>query len=75
HLPGKKIEALCRIDADSQKLLISAARRFSLSARGYDKVLLIARTIADLDESETIATSHLAEALQYRTSGIFDGVR
>lgn len=71
-LSGKKIEALCRVDADSQRLLIEAARRFSLSARGYDKVLLIARTIADLDSADKIEINHLAEALQYRTSGIFE---
>lgn len=72
NLSGKKIEQFCRIDAESQKMLIAAARRFTLSARGYDKVLLIARTIADLDESESIAATHLAEALQYRTNGLFD---
>ncbi|MBU1108705.1 MAG: YifB family Mg chelatase-like AAA ATPase [Candidatus Riflebacteria bacterium] len=75
YLPGRKIETICKIDTDSQSLLISAARKFALSARGYDKVLLIARTIADLDEYETITINHLAEALQYRTSGIFEHLR
>ncbi|PKL48803.1 MAG: hypothetical protein CVV42_08345 [Candidatus Riflebacteria bacterium HGW-Riflebacteria-2] len=72
NLSGKKIEHFCSIDSDSQKMLIAAARRFALSARGYDKVMLIARTIADLAEAETIAANHLAEALQYRTTGLFD---
>ena len=75
YLPGRKIETICQIDSESKSMLINAARRFALSARGYDKVLLIARTIADLDESEMITSSHLAEALQYRTSGLFEHLR
>jgi magnesium chelatase family protein len=71
-LAGRKIEEFCAIDRESKTLLINAARRFALSARGYDKVLTLARTIADLDEANEIAFCHLAEALQYRTSGIFE---
>lgn len=71
HLPGKKLAEICQINAESQTLLLNAARKFALSARGYDKIIIIARTIADLDQSDEICTHHIAEALQYRTRGIF----
>lgn len=72
HLPGKKLAEICQINSESQTLLVNAARKFGLSARGYDKIIIIARTIADLDQSEMIHTHHIAEALQYRTRGIFN---
>ena len=56
----------CALDAGSTKLLDAAVRKLSLSARGYDRVRKVARTIADLSGAETITTHHLAEALQYR---------
>lgn len=47
-------------------MLVTAAERFRLSARGYHRVLRVARTIADLDQVESVAGDHVAEALRYR---------
>ncbi len=63
--PGE-IERYCRLDASGEALMHQAARQMGLTARGYHRVLKVARTIADLEGSETIQTHHLAEALQYR---------
>jgi magnesium chelatase family protein len=71
HLPGKRLAESCQISQDSQTLLLNAARKFGLSARAYDKVIIIARTIADLAKSDNIMPAHVAEALQYRTGDIF----
>ncbi|MEX1377007.1 MAG: YifB family Mg chelatase-like AAA ATPase [Eubacteriales bacterium] len=57
----------CKIDEDGMKVLKDYFNRLSLSARAYDRVVKIARTIADLDDSESIQQPHLLEALQYRT--------
>ena len=56
----------CPLDAPTQNFLDSAAKRLNLSARAYFKTLKVARTIADLEDSEIITKAHLAEALQYR---------
>jgi magnesium chelatase family protein len=56
----------CRIDAAGLRLLEAAVRRTRLSARGYDRVRKVARTIADLAEADSIGVDHLAEALQFR---------
>ncbi len=68
HMTPAQIEDLCILDDKSISLLKKAAESFSLTARGYHRVLKVARTIADLDVSEHIKTGHLAEALQYRPS-------
>jgi magnesium chelatase family protein len=57
----------CAIDVAGEKLLRAAVRRLGLSARAYHRVLRVARTIADLTGEGRIATSHIAEAVQYRT--------
>lgn len=62
----KMIDELCRLDAPSEKLILQAVQRLGLSARGYHRTIKVARTIADLDGTEEIAASHIAEALQYR---------
>ena len=63
--PGE-LRVHCRLDEGGEALMRSAVARMQLSARGYHRVLKLARTIADLAGEERIATAHLAEALQYR---------
>ena len=67
HLPGRLVRRVCRIDAAGQRLVEVASERLALSARAYTRILRLARTIADLAGAEAIATSHLAEAIQYRS--------
>lgn len=63
--PGE-IERYCRLDPAGEALLQQAARQMGLTARGYHRILKVARTIADLEGTENIQAHHLAEALQYR---------
>jgi len=56
----------CAMDRDGLRLLAAAIRRMALSARGYDRVRKVARTIADLAGSDSITADHIAEALQFR---------
>src|SRR2546423_641835 len=63
---GRWLDAHTEIHADARALLQTAAERLRLSARGYHRVLKVARTIADLEESDRIAASHIGEALRYR---------
>lgn len=63
---GQVLENIAVLDAEGRDLLIRAADRFGLSARGYHRVLRVARTIADLDQSAELRRPHLAEALSYR---------
>lgn len=60
------IKKYCKLTADSNLLVKESFDRFNLSARAYNRVLKVARTIADLDGSESITARHIAEALQYR---------
>ncbi len=60
------MEEIAKPDAQGQKLLRDAAETMRLSARGYHRVLRVARTLADLDGVEKIGRLHLAEALSYR---------
>ena len=62
----RELRTHCRLDQDCQQLIRGAYDRLGLTARGYDRILRVARTIADLDGAEDIAVHHLAEALQYR---------
>jgi len=64
---GPVLEGVARPDAGGLSLLRDAADAMRLSARGYHRVLRVARTLADLDGAETIGRVHLAEALSYRT--------
>lgn len=64
-----QIRQFCGLGEESQALMRAAMRQLHLSARGYHRVLKVARTIADLDGSNLIRTHHLAEALQYRARG------
>lgn len=61
-----EIKKFCKLDNEGQNLLLSASKQLSLSARGYHRILKLARTIADLEKSTDIRPSHIAEALQYR---------
>ena len=60
------IKKYCNLSVETEKTLKKAAELSQMSMRGYEKVLKIARTIADLDESEKIMDYHIAESLQYR---------
>jgi magnesium chelatase family protein len=61
------IRKFCAITADGEKLLENAITRLGLSACAHDRILKLARTIADLDAADSIEPRHLSEAIQYRT--------
>jgi magnesium chelatase family protein len=63
----RQLQAFCRADTAGQELLEQVTDRLGLSARTYTRLLKVARTIADLAGSESIAVNHLAEAIQYRS--------
>jgi len=66
HLNNREVEKACRLSDADHLLLEQAIDKFGLSARAYHRILKVARTIADLAQSETIQTKHLTEALGYR---------
>ena len=66
------LRTYCRLDEGGTALMRQAYERMQLTARSYDRILRVARTIADLDQSGEIQVHHLAEALQYRTSSYLD---
>jgi magnesium chelatase family protein len=67
QMAPKMIRKHCAISAEGEKLLETAVARLGLSARVHDRILKAARTIGDLDASESIEPKHLSEAIQYRT--------
>jgi len=67
EMRSSDIRRFCALDCESENLLKSAFDKLNMSARGHDRVLKVARTIADLDHSDSIKMPHLAEALQYRS--------
>jgi magnesium chelatase family protein len=67
QMPSNMVRKVCDLDEDGRDLLKKAMERLQLSARAYDRILKVARTAADLEGSENIEISHLAEAIQYRS--------
>jgi magnesium chelatase family protein len=67
-LSGRRLREVCALRGDAETLFSRAVDRMGLSGRGHDRVLRVARTVADLSENEEIAAEHLAEALNYRRS-------
>ncbi|RMF92918.1 MAG: ATP-binding protein, partial [Nitrospinota bacterium] len=67
HMLPKQVEAYCPLNPAAQNLLETAMNRLGFSARAYHRIIKVARTIADLAQSERIEVEHLAEAIQYRT--------
>jgi magnesium chelatase family protein len=64
---ARHIRRLCALDEAGERTLEMAVRRLGLSARAHDRILKLARTIADLGESQTISAIQVAEAVQYRS--------
>jgi magnesium chelatase family protein len=67
QLPSAELRQVCQLDDAGERTLEMAVRRLSLSARAHDRILKVARTIADLGSSEAVAAKHVAEAVQYRS--------
>jgi len=67
HMESRDIRRFCKIDDKAHSLLALAINKQGLSARAYDRILKVARTIADLEDSVQIQTTHVAEAIHYRT--------
>jgi magnesium chelatase family protein len=67
RLNSSLMRKYCNMTADAEMLLKAAFERLGMSARSYDRILKIARTVADLDKSDSIGASHIAEAIQFRS--------
>jgi magnesium chelatase family protein len=67
EMRSRHIKKFCKPEDDAEKLLETAVGKLGLSARAYTRILKLARTIADLDASDTIKSHHISEAIQYRT--------
>ncbi len=67
QMSPRLIRRYCAISAECEKLLEDAVNRLGLSARAHDRILKVARTIADLDGAESIGSMHISEAIQYRS--------
>ena len=63
---SREIRKYCKLDEDSSQVLAKAMNKYGLSARAYDRILKLARTIADLAGEENIASKHILEAINYR---------
>ena len=67
QLPSNKVKEICMLNAAGLNLLKAAMTKLNLSARAYDRILKVSRTIADLAGSDDIMIEHLAEAIHYRS--------
>ena len=66
QIPPSQLRVLCDLDAAGERTLEMAVRRLNLSARAHDRMLRVARTVADLDQSDSVSAKHVAEGVQYR---------
>jgi len=66
HMQSSQLREHCKLDKDCEAMLRHSIREFKLSARAYDRILRVARTIADLAASNSIMSNHIFEAIQYR---------
>jgi len=69
QMGSKQIEESCFLSSECDKMMQNAYNKFSMTARSYDRIIRVARTIADMEDTENILPVHLAEAIQYRESG------
>ena len=67
QMSTKQLQVFCKLNPESQQLLKMAMTKLNLSARAYDRILKVARTIADLEKNKSITSDHIAEAIQYRS--------
>jgi len=66
HIGSSQLQEFCSLSSECEKLMRNAYSKLAMTARSYDRILRVARTIADLDDAENIGPAHLAEAIQYR---------
>ena len=66
-MSSSHVRTFCDLSADCERLLARAMTQQGLSARAHDRILKVARTVADLDHNERVSAKHLAEAVQYRS--------
>ncbi len=67
QMSTRHIRTYCELDAESERMLERAMQQQGLSARAHDRILKVARTIADLESANALESKHIAEAIQYRT--------
>ena len=74
-MKAEHIRKYCLLDKESEEMLQKAFQSMNLSVRSYDRILKVARTIADLDGEESIRRIHVAEAVQYKMNSMMIGQR